>query len=288
VRNAAAISAIRGVVVALRARDAGADAAADADTSGVASSAVIAGGGAVVVTLDVARAAKAVSAAAALALAVAPDVEADAAADADGDAGGAGAPAKAFDLGVVRGRLIEICGGAQLTPAFRLVLEAQALGEPVAWITPPGDSFFPPDAADAGVDLDALVVVRVAAAADVARAADTLARSGAFGLLVLDLGAAPLGRADAPPHVPPALQTRLLGLAQKHDAAIVFLTRTPPDAPSLGSLISLRGDARAERTSTSTNDSDGAFVCRLHALKDKRRAPGWTYFEVCRGPTGLR
>jgi hypothetical protein len=28
-------------------------------------------------------------------------------------------------------------------------------------------------------------------------------------------------------------------------------------------------------------------LCALTAIKDKRRAPGWRYEEVCGGPAGL-
>lgn len=187
-------------------------------------------------------------------------------------------PARAtFTLETFAGRLSELCAtcaGATLTLAVRLVLEAQTRGEPTAWVTPENASFFPPDVADSGVDLDALVVVRVPERAQVPRAASELTRSGAFGLVILDL---PGPRAE----VPPPLLTRLLGLAQKHDAALVFLTETPPHLPSLGPLISLRAEAVHRR-------QGGDFVCALQVLKDKRQAPDWSYEEVCHGPAGLR
>lgn len=110
-------------------------------------------------------------------------------------------------------------------------------------------------------------------ASAVARAADKLARSGAFGLLVLDLGA------DA--RVPAALQARLRSLARKHDTAILCLTEKSNKASSLGSLVSLRGEARIRRL-----DED-RFACELRVLKDKHRGPGWSHTEVCRGPDGL-
>ena len=62
------------------------------------------------------------------------------------------------------GRLCElssISGAALLTSAFRLVLDAQLEGEPAAWIAAGPGTFFAPDAAENGVDLDALVVIRV-------------------------------------------------------------------------------------------------------------------------------
>ena len=80
-------------------------------------------------------------------------------------------------------------GSACLTLATSIVLDAQRQEETTAWITSNNSNFFPLDVAAAGIDLEALAVVRVPDAPSVARAADRLARSGAFGLLVLDLGA---------------------------------------------------------------------------------------------------
>ena len=88
------------------------------------------------------------------------------------------------------GRLCELSslpGTALLTAAFRLVLDAQLEGEPAAWITATPDTFFAPDAAESGVDLDALVVIRDPDARAAARAADRVLRSGGFGLIVMDL-----------------------------------------------------------------------------------------------------
>ncbi len=175
------------------------------------------------------------------------------------------------------GRLTELSGSgasACLTAALGLVIDAQRQGETVAWITSRATSFFPPDAAAGGVDLDTLPVVRVPRVEDVARAADRLVRSGAFGLVVMDLGARAL--------VPAPLVARLVGLAERHDTALVALTEKPPQAASLGSLVTLRAVARRQPT------VDGRFVVEVNALKDKRRAPGWTHTETCHGPAGLR
>jgi recombination protein RecA len=182
-----------------------------------------------------------------------------------------------WGLEQVAGRLVEISGvgaTAALTVAFGLVLEAQRRGEPVAWIALEERGFYPPDAAEGGVDLGALVVVRVANAKAVGRAADQLVRSGAFGLIVLDLGAG----AD----MPTPLQTRLVGLAQKHQTALLCLTEKGRESQSLGSLVSLRVQAQRERV------CDDRFSCGLAVLKDKRRGPTWTHAEVYRGPAGLR
>ena len=78
-----------------------------------------------------------------------------------------------------------------------------------------------------------------------------------------------------------AVLSRLMGLAQKHGIALVFLTNKTDGAPSLGSLISLR--VQTQRKKLGRDE----FACVLTAVKDKRRAPGWTHLEVCRGPAGL-
>lgn len=165
-------------------------------------------------------------------------------------------------------------GSAALTAAAGLLWKAQQRGEPAAWINARTSSFFPPDLDAAGIDLAALVVVRTKGPAAASRAADKLLRSGAFGLVILDLGAHAI--------VPAPLLGRLLALAQKHHAAVVFLTEKSDEAPSLAPIVSLRVAASRRRIGT------GRFACRIEARKDKRHAPGWTHEETFRGPPGLR
>ena len=164
-------------------------------------------------------------------------------------------------------------GLANLTLACAMVLSAQREGETAAWITDSQSSFYPPDAARMGIDLAALAVVRCPDRRDLARVADRLGRSGAFGLLILDLG--PKG------DVPVPLQSRLAGLARRHDMAVVFLTQKADDVPSVGSLVSLRGSTLSSR------NADGRFVCSFKAVKDKRRSPGWVQERIYHGTPGL-
>ena len=174
------------------------------------------------------------------------------------------------------GRLCElssISGAALLTSAFRLVLDAQLEGEPAAWIAAGPGTFFAPDAAENGVDLDALVVIRVPDAQSAGRAADRLLRSGAFGLIVMDLNS---NRTISVP-----LQTRLVQQARTHDAALLCLTSKGRGAPSLGSMVSLRGQTSCRRLEVDR------FRYQIEILKDKRHGPGWSHTEVCRGPDGL-
>jgi recombination protein RecA len=173
------------------------------------------------------------------------------------------------------------------------VVEAQRSGEPVAWVSAGRTTFFPPDLADAGVDLGALPVVPVDELMAAAQVADELLRSGAFGLLVLDVGEtipwvgspAPArggrGRHIEVPRLALSVETRLAGLAQKHHAAVVFLTATPRTAPSVGTLVSLRAEGRLRRV------NGGDFHAELQVVKDKERGPGWRHHEVRRGPDGL-
>jgi recombination protein RecA len=174
-------------------------------------------------------------------------------------------------------RLTEISSsvsGSPLTLTFKLVLEAQRAGEPVAWIGRKDAPFYPPDVADAGVDLAALPVVWTASPVMAAKAADLLVRSGAFGLVVLDLGS----EARLPMHA----TSRLAMLARQHDAAIVCLTGKEATRPSLGPLVSLRA-----HTAARTRSEGGRFRCEAVALKDKRQPVAWKLTEVCRGPDGL-
>ena len=189
---------------------------------------------------------------------------------------GPAAPAS-WTSAALGGCLAELSGtgaSSTLTLAFSLVHEVQRHGEPAAWITRTESTFFPPDAAEGGIDLAALPVIRLADRRQCLRAAEQLARSGAFELLVIDLG----GCLD----LPLAAQTRLAGQALAHGTLILCLTTKTENEPSLGSLVSVRVHARRIR------QGDGRFVCRVRALKDKRRGPGWSDEVWCRGPDGVR
>lgn len=199
------------------------------------------------------------------------------------------------ELDALYGRLVELSAptgaGAALTAAMRWVVQAQQANEPVAWVTTKESSFFPPDAAEGGVLLSALVVIRVPSAEEIPRVADALARSGAFGLLVLDMG--------RHARVPTPLLTRLSGLARKHEIALVFLSEKPDGHPSLSSLVSLRAEAVFTRPRASSRpthrlplwadieEADACFQVELRVLKNKRASPGDQVMEVCRAPAGL-
>lgn len=181
-------------------------------------------------------------------------------------------------LGALAGRWVELVhSSASPTPSLTmmagLIAEAQRQGEIAAWISAQASLFFPPDFDAGGVDLAALPVVRVRGAVPAARAAEAVLRSGAFALVVMDLG----GETT----LPLSAWTRLSGLARHHDTALICLTRRTVGAVPLGSLVSLRGEGVSRRSAFDR------FTWELEIVKDKRHRPGWRHVEVCRGPDGL-
>ena len=191
-----------------------------------------------------------------------------------------------WSLAALTGRLSELGPGAApavLSVAVALVRDAQRAGEPAAWVATGPDLFYPPDVVAAGVDLAALPVIRTTHCRAAGRAADLLLRSGAFGLVVVDLAGQVAAGPRAAPYANLALpvQSRLVQLALKHEAAVLCLTGTPADRPSLGSLVSLRATASRRRV------GPGRYACEVTAIKDKRHGPGWRWQEVWRGPNGL-
>jgi recombination protein RecA len=191
-------------------------------------------------------------------------------------------PPARWSLDALDGRVNELSGTTSLSLAFTLVSEAQQRRELVAWVTTRESTFFPIDAAARGVDLSSLPVIFVPDATTALRSGDKLARSGAFRLLVLDLTGTHSRTAGgrAPRSAPPALLSRLVGLARQYDTAVLVLTTDA--VPPLGSLVSLRCTAERQEI------DPGRFLCVARALKDKRHGPGWTWSEVQYGPVGLR
>ncbi len=178
-----------------------------------------------------------------------------------------------FVFASLQGLVSELSGPAALSATMLTLRDAQRAGDTVAWLPRSDSVFYPPDAEACGVDLNAVTVVRVPQH-ETPRAGELLVRLGGFGLIVIELAAGQ--------RVPTPLLSRLLGLAQKHESAVMFLTQSDRDAPSIDPLVGMRAWASAERV------SEDSFVLSVRALKDKRRAPGWERREVCRGPAGLR
>ena len=188
---------------------------------------------------------------------------------------------------VVPGRLVELSSpspgvGARTSTAVSLLRRAQREGETTAWIQPQGGLLYPPDLHDAGLDLEALVVVHVPlaeGAAGIGKAAELLLRSGAFGLVVVDLGALEAGARTASRT---SWQGRLLGLARQHEARVLLLTDKPAHADSLGPLVGLRVEPRRHR------EPNGTFAVEPHVLKNKSGAPVAPAVDRFVGPAGLR
>lgn len=179
------------------------------------------------------------------------------------------------------GHLVELSAGpasAALTMCAHFLRQAQERAEPCAWVATGPSLFFPPDLAAAGIDLEALPLIRVDKGLQAAQAAEILLRSGSFAVLVLDLG--------EQQNFSLAVQTRLRSLARRHDAAVLLLTRRQRVGPSLGPLISLQLECSRERVAAAR------YRCSLWPHKDKlkhlaqNRRP-WRHVELCRGPDGL-
>lgn len=162
------------------------------------------------------------------------------------------------------GRISELTGGgavSRTTLAITLIVKAQAEGESCAWVqSKRSPDLFAPDLQRAGVQVESLPIVRVPALLrEVLKAAELLLRSGAFGVVLVDLSAA-----SAP--VPMPALARLQGLAREHQARLVFLT---PDAvEALGSPVSVR--VRPQRTRASAG-----FIVEPNLLRDKAGVGGF-------------
>lgn len=162
--------------------------------------------------------------------------------------------------------------------AVHVLLQAQRQGETVAWIQPEGGPLYPPDLQDSGVDVEAVVVIQVPAGAGALggpKAAEILLRSGAFGLVVLDL------RAGVPRGWASAWQGRLLGLARQHQSCVLLLTHKSPHAESLGAWVSWR--LQPERRPL----GERMFLLAPQVLKNKMGGAWPLGAQQYRGPWGL-
>ena len=164
----------------------------------------------------------------------------------------------------------EVPSGA-VSFAAEIIAEAQTQKETVAWVTGTESIFFPPDLRSRGVDLSAVAVIRVNGETDSLMAAEWLVRSGAMGLVVVDL--------DAHGNITDASLGRLLKLAERNLCAVTFLTRKRGQDPSLGSRISLRGCI--------TRSGSGPFVIDIHTTKDKRSNSSSRQSRWYHGPPGM-
>jgi recombination protein RecA len=197
------------------------------------------------------------------------------------------------------GRLVELSGPAEggggtarTSTALAVLRHAQANGETTAWIQPRDGTLFTPDLQDAGLDLEALVVVHVGTLPllhGLCKAAELLLRSGALGLVVVDLTAiAELGEARGTATTAVAAWLgRMQGLARQHDSRVLLLTEKPTHADSLGTLVSVRIESRRHREPHTPSGSPVDFVVEHQVIKNKSGAPFDVVFDRYRSPDGL-
>jgi len=181
-----------------------------------------------------------------------------------------------WSLEGLAGRLVELSGTAGapcLSLACSLLRQAQVTGAYAAWVSGREDFFYPPDLVAGGVDLRSLPVIRLSDTPSAGRAADWLLRTGAFCLLVLDLGG-DLGLSVG-------LQGRLAQLARRQGDTVLILTEKSRETASLSSLVAVRAEAVRVR------QPGGDYCCGVRFLKHKRRAPGAQRGEAFLGPPGL-
>ncbi len=184
-----------------------------------------------------------------------------------------------YDL-VTPGRLVELSAtphgpSARTSTAVAVLRKTQREGETAAWIQLAGGQLHPPDLHDAGVDLDALVVIHVPVdegAAGLGKAAELLLRSEAFGLVIVDLGSLSSRT---------AWHGRLLGLARQHESRVLLLTDKSSDVESLGTLVGLRVEPRRRAR------PEGGFDVEHRVLKNKSGAPVLPAEDRFVGPPGL-
>ncbi|MGF1467591.1 MAG: hypothetical protein ACFCGT_15810 [Sandaracinaceae bacterium] len=181
--------------------------------------------------------------------------------------------------GLPRRGLLELAGGpaaARTTAACALLLEAQRDGDLCAWIQPEGGALYPPDLAATGIDLEALLIVHVPPSAGpggLPRAAELTLRTGAFGVVVVDLSVAAPPRGEA-------WLGRLASLAREREARCVLLG--PEEAPSsLGPLVPIRLRPLRRRV------RPGRFAVTTDVLKDKGGHQPVLSVPPLRGPRGL-
>ena len=198
------------------------------------------------------------------------------------------------------------------TAAWVVCAEAAGQSAPSPANQPVWSLPYAPDLQAYGVDLAALPFVRAANPAQVLQAADVLLRSGAFGLVVVDWPTEWVSNRSAGAARPTdGALGRLLGLCQRHEAALVFLAMPHSDAHNnghnnghtnldsrpkegsagdtastvgghLGSLIGLRLEVWREA------DGLGNYTLHTAVRKDKRHGSG-LHLEARRaGPMGAR
>ena len=194
------------------------------------------------------------------------------------------AASQPWDLRELQGQIVELSEevpfGA-LTFTSELIRAAQQMGEPVGWIAARPSVFYPPDLAANGIDASAVTVVSVSDEREAVWSCDLLVRSGAFGLVVVDL--------EKGGRVGDAAMARLVRLARRHRTAVLFLTVKGRSLSSLSSLVTLRGVILRSGPLPVGDPKlpTSPLVCEITAVKDKRRTPGRKVIREYDGPIGV-
>jgi recombination protein RecA len=173
--------------------------------------------------------------------------------------------------GIPQGRLTEIFGGAssgKTSAAFALLAACTGAGSFAAYVDP-CHAFFAPVAADAGIALLRLLVVRPSNVSVALRAVDALVRCGACAAVVFDCTS--LGDALRTHHC-----ARLASQAEKTATALIVLSNG--NIPALASFASLRLRASGLQPLWQSG-SDGSArlsgcAASLEVMKSKLAAPG--------------
>ena len=176
-----------------------------------------------------------------------------------------------WELSRLMGRVVEVSEAGffgALSALCPLLAQVQARQEQIAWVETGTSIFFPPDLAFRGLDVQAITVVMAPDSRAGLQAADSLLRSGAFGLIILDW---PQGQADE------AVLGRLARVAEAQQTAVLFLTKKKPDDPSLGTQISLRGSVFLS--------PEGETLWQV--TRDKQAGPRSRQGAFYHGPFGL-
>ena len=197
--------------------------------------------------------------------------------------------------GLSLGQLAEISGAAgtgRSSLALSLALRCLALGHAVAWIESQ-PRFWPLQPLEAGLPLDRLLLVRVAAEERLRALQLLLASPGAAAVAVVDLEGARAGREIAPHQL-----VQLHRLAERSATLVLFLTDRGPEATSLGPLIDVRLHLRPARALPPGPAEPGAGEpgerdiferqLELEILRHKQGPSRGRFTEPLHGPDRLR
>ena len=168
------------------------------------------------------------------------------------------------------GEVIEMPSGPMtcaISFAGDLILSAQTIGEPCAWVYATKSIFFPPDFDTLGVDLNALALIKVDSAQKAAYSAERLIKSGGFGCVVVDL--------PRESWFSVALQKRIANYVRKERACVLYLIQSTEgeDYERLGSSTSIFAESAplGDRTHRLRLRKKGR---RFECIKERDGTPG--------------